>query len=779
MRWSWTAWLGLILPLTGVAGGTHRCNAEDSLRALLREYEVARQGGTDRGPDNPLRRFPARFLAFAKAHPGSPVACAALGWIIDHGPSGPHDAAAYGSPEVNATVEAAIEIMSRDHARDAAVGPVCPDLTVHVRSKAAEDLLRRVIEQNPGREARGLACLGLARYLAALSECGLQRRLNPRTGGFLDRSLVKRLRDSDPEAVGREAEGLLSRVVEQYADVELHGTRLGEIASRERDAFLALAIGQNAPEITGEDLDGRPMKLSDYRGKVIVLNFSSHEYCGICRAYYQFERSLVDRLKGRPFAFLGVECDDHRDAVRKARDEGEITWRCWWDGGSTEGPIATRWNVRGWPDIFIIDHKGVIRYKGLVTDGMAMGVDALLKERDQGSAPGPASPARGQAEPGPPLVTGFDNVVQAAEAIPNEVERAAVLSHVAAAQAKAVGEAAARPIFQRALGLAQGRVDTAKDDRLRGYFLVRLALIQLEAGDRAAARQSLKQAIQSADKIERVAVRHDLMQFIAHIQGEAGDVGGAQATAAASGPSGLGVLTDLAVGQAKAGDAAGALSTLKSVGAEDDEKFRWAAVRVLPEVALAQARTGERGAARQTTKRALEMLDRIRQDGRDPTILAGIALAQAKAEDGEGSRATFERALRDADDADDFRAAECLAKVAQAQQEAGDEAAARKSLHEASGRVAGRDHNTQVDDLMTQAFLDLGDFDRALELARHAHDDRGGLTLSPDVVRQLARVEGHSGDASCALGWVTKETSPVLRAYALLGVFEGIRRSRR
>jgi tetratricopeptide (TPR) repeat protein len=779
MRWSWTACLGLILPLTGVAEGTHSSNAEDQLRALLREYEVARQGGADRGPDNPLQGFPARFLAFAKDHPGSPVACAALGWIIGHGSGGPHaDAAVSSRPEMNATVESAIEILSRDHAPDEVVGPLCLDLTFHVRSKTAEDLLRRVIEQNPGREARGLACLSLARYLVVLSESGLMRRLNPLTGGLIDRPLVKRLRDADPEAMGREAVTLLNRVVDKYAEIEYHGDRLGEIARAERDAFLALGIGREAPEITGEDLDGKPMKLSDHRGKVVVLNFSSHEYCGICRAYYPFERSLVERLKGRPFVFLGVECDHHRDAVRKARDDGEITWRCWWDGGSIKGPIATRWNIKGWPDIFIIDHKGIIRYKGLVTDAMAMAVDALLKERDQGSAPDPASSEGGHAEPGPPLVTGFDHVVRAAEAIPNDVQRATVLSRVAAAQAKAEGVAAARPIFQRAIGLAQGSVDTAKDDRSRGYRLVQLALIQVEADDRAAAGHSLRQAIQCAEKIERAGTRHDLMQFIAHIQAEAGDVDGGRATAEVC-PLRVEVLTDLAVGQAKAGDAARALSTLKTVGAEDDEKFRWAAVRVLPVVAFAQVRSGDRATANQTAKRALDMFDRIRQESRDPTILARIALAQAKADDREGSLATFERALREAEDAEDFRAAECLAKVAQAQQEAGDEAAARKSLHEASGRIAGRDHNTQVDDLMTQAFLNLGELDKALELARHAHNDRGGLSLSPDVVRQLARAESHSTEASRTLGWVTKETSPVLRVYALLGVVEGIRSSQR
>jgi hypothetical protein len=40
-----------------------------------------------------------------------------------------------------------------------------------------------------------------------------------------------------------------------------------------------------------------------------------------------------------------------------------MSWRSWWDGG-TDGPIADRWAVEGWPAVFVIDHQGVVRYKG-------------------------------------------------------------------------------------------------------------------------------------------------------------------------------------------------------------------------------------------------------------------------------------------------------------------------------------------------------------------------------------------------------------------------------
>jgi len=53
----------------------------------------------------------------------------------------------------------------------------------------------------------------------------------------------------------------------------------------------------------------------------------------------------------------------------------------WWDGGSTSGPIASSWNVEGWPTLYILDHKGVIRHKFLGFPGEAK-FDSALLERD-------------------------------------------------------------------------------------------------------------------------------------------------------------------------------------------------------------------------------------------------------------------------------------------------------------------------------------------------------------------------------------------------------------
>ncbi|HIA18413.1 MAG TPA: redoxin domain-containing protein [Planctomycetaceae bacterium] len=99
---------------------------------------------------------------------------------------------------------------------------------------------------------------------------------------------------------------------------------------------------------------------------------------------YPHERSLVKRLAGKPFALLGVNSDKDREVLKDVMTEKEITWRSWWDGGSTRGPIASQFNVSGWPTIYVLDSKGVIRYKGVRGVAMDKAVDTLLAEIENG-----------------------------------------------------------------------------------------------------------------------------------------------------------------------------------------------------------------------------------------------------------------------------------------------------------------------------------------------------------------------------------------------------------
>ena len=93
---------------------------------------------------------------------------------------------------------------------------------------------------------------------------------------------------------------------------------------------------------------------------------------------YPHERSLVKRLEGQPFALIGINSDRDREALKKVMKKQGITWRSFWNGGGTGGPISSAWNVRAWPTIYVLDHNGVIRYKNVRGEKMDEAVDKLI-----------------------------------------------------------------------------------------------------------------------------------------------------------------------------------------------------------------------------------------------------------------------------------------------------------------------------------------------------------------------------------------------------------------
>ena len=97
---------------------------------------------------------------------------------------------------------------------------------------------------------------------------------------------------------------------------------------------------------------------------------------------YAHERSLVKRLDNRPFALIGVNSDRDREQLKKVLQDKNLTWRSFWNGGSTKGPISDAWKVQGWPTIYVLDGEGVIRYRNVRGHAMDQAVDALLAEMD-------------------------------------------------------------------------------------------------------------------------------------------------------------------------------------------------------------------------------------------------------------------------------------------------------------------------------------------------------------------------------------------------------------
>ncbi len=101
---------------------------------------------------------------------------------------------------------------------------------------------------------------------------------------------------------------------------------------------------------------------------------------------YPHERSLVKRLEGKPFVLIGVNSDSDRTELKKVLEKEKITWRSFWNGGNTLGPISRRRDLQGWPTLFLVDVKGVIRQKYVGSPGEKIlddEIDKLIAEAEK------------------------------------------------------------------------------------------------------------------------------------------------------------------------------------------------------------------------------------------------------------------------------------------------------------------------------------------------------------------------------------------------------------
>jgi hypothetical protein len=101
---------------------------------------------------------------------------------------------------------------------------------------------------------------------------------------------------------------------------------------------------------------------------------------------YPHERSLVKAMENKPFALLGINSDGSKEELKKVIEKENMTWRSWFDGGNTSGPIAKQWEVQGWPTLVVVDHKGIIRHKWVGSPGEAtldQSIEKIVKEAEE------------------------------------------------------------------------------------------------------------------------------------------------------------------------------------------------------------------------------------------------------------------------------------------------------------------------------------------------------------------------------------------------------------
>jgi hypothetical protein len=169
--------------------------------------------------------------------------------------------------------------LQRDHLGSERLGALCERISYGLCGEY-EPFLRAVLERSPHRQVQALACLALARHLANRATRFELVREEPETRrqfeDLFGKHYVAEMLRRDRGACDREAETLFERAAKSYADVaEAGGSTVGERAAAGLFELRRLAVGKQAPDIVAEDQHGECFRLSDYRGKVVLLDFWS------------------------------------------------------------------------------------------------------------------------------------------------------------------------------------------------------------------------------------------------------------------------------------------------------------------------------------------------------------------------------------------------------------------------------------------------------------------------------------------------------------------------
>jgi peroxiredoxin len=139
-------------------------------------------------------------------------------------------------------------------------------------------------------------------------------------------------------------------------------------------AFAAAEVGKPAPDFTATDINGKTVKLSDYKGKVVVLE-SYNQDCPYCHNHYSTGamQELQRAMTGKGVVWLivdsvGLHNDSYRtpEAAKKEWADEKMAATAWLDDNS--GAVGKKFGMRTTPHMFVIDQTGVLAYQGAIDD---------------------------------------------------------------------------------------------------------------------------------------------------------------------------------------------------------------------------------------------------------------------------------------------------------------------------------------------------------------------------------------------------------------------------
>ena len=265
----------------------------------------------------------------------TPEALESAKWILLNTPDG-------------AQTDLAISVILHDHTRAPGLAALCQEL-LRLRPRRGVELLTAILRENPEIESRGAACFSLANWYKDDARFG----------------------ENQPALAS--AVKHFERVIAEFGDLrDTAGFRLRERAAPQLHELQHLTLGHPAPSIDGTDLNGSPLSLTQFKGRVVVLQFWNASDSDA-----QEHHAMAERLSSDSVAVVGVCVARDLDQAKSLARKHDVNSPSFWD--RSDGPISRSYHLESWPSVWVLDRSATIRFRAWGGNAVDQAVKALLK----------------------------------------------------------------------------------------------------------------------------------------------------------------------------------------------------------------------------------------------------------------------------------------------------------------------------------------------------------------------------------------------------------------